>query len=191
MELAMPDDYLVHAARSDDVHEGRIWIKNDGLRSEIEGKRPILRIEAKGRSVYCEALCADSLYLDAFNDHLRGRGMKTIDFGRHPRLIFLSAWFRNELGLPADVVGREYPFDINVARGPLVGLWRYPRNHPQAVVRGSAMLGIIGAGLGVIGIGLGIGGFGQGLVNAQADLSAFFVALGAGLTVLGLWGMTR
>jgi hypothetical protein len=157
--------YEVHSALKDDSHEGRVWIKDERLRSKIDRKRRVVRIRTKdGKKIYCEALYADENY---FN---RWRGKRT-KFGAG-NVIFINGWYRYKLDIQD--IGKTKELDI--ALGNLWGkVYWYPRDHPQFMVLTTYMMGIIGLGLGVIGIGLG-------LVSLK-ELGAF---LGLGVVVVGI-----
>jgi hypothetical protein len=59
-----PDDYELHQVERDELHEEWVWVWNEKLKKDIEGRRPALLFEYKGNSVCCETLYADDRYLE-------------------------------------------------------------------------------------------------------------------------------
>jgi len=196
------DNYEVHMASSDDSNEGRILIKNKEL-EKIQGKRPIVCIKGVNfKPVYAEALYADDTYL-------KKRGMDMV-FGKNDNVIFISAWYRHKLRIEAKkfpVKGspKGSPVTTNLDIKPLSPLnlrailYRYPRDHPQAVVLTANMMGIIGFGLGVIGTGLGVVGihdwlekhFSTSFTNFSDPIGIVVLVIGFLITFLGFTGLIR
>lgn len=191
--------YAVHSSLSEDSNEGRIFILNKNLRSQLKGKREIVRIKRKdkkdAKSVYGEALYADGFYLEDWQEIWKKKGFVREDCN----LVFISEWHRLLLGTNIGEI-------IDLKIDPLKGLWKllallylYPRDHPQAVVRIASLLGFIGLGLGVIGVGLGVIGIKDWLAKIpttgfQAFLDGWILfglaalVIGAVITLLGLIG---
>jgi hypothetical protein len=59
-----PDDYELHQVEREELHEEWVWVWNEELEKDIEGRRPALLFEYKGNSVCCETLYADDRYLE-------------------------------------------------------------------------------------------------------------------------------
>jgi hypothetical protein len=53
--------YEVHTALRDDLNEGWMWVRDSGLKDQLQDQRRIVRIEFNSKKVYCEALYADEL----------------------------------------------------------------------------------------------------------------------------------
>jgi hypothetical protein len=178
--------YAIHTALSDDSNEGQIWIRPLQNKEEIENKRRIVRIKRKDAKpvVYSEVLFADDHYLE----HWKEKGINFGNSGPDYNVIFISAWYRRLLGIGNTPVILDN-LDVKPLR-PLnlpAFLYHYPRNHPQALVLGASMMGIIGFGLGVIGTGLGAIGINDWLAkNISPSLTNFSTPFGFVLCVLGL-----
>ena len=135
--------YEVHTALRDDLNEGWVWVRDSGLKDQLQDQRRIVRIEFNSKKVYCEALYVDDYYLDRFK----------IDSTKD--LIFINAWYRQRLGIPRDPCS-EQDLQIAVAKFPLLSQFCACLQHPQSVVFLATVLAILGLGLGIIGIGLGL-----------------------------------
>lgn len=141
--------YEVHPARSEDVNEARVWIKDSRLHEELHGRRRVVRITNSKKIVYCEALYADEYYITNYG----GRSCPLDP--QHDRLIFMSAWYRRLLGIEGQGC---VPITISLTAFPRSAWWqiRVCIGHPQLVVLVATVLGLIGLGLGLIGVGLGL-----------------------------------
>jgi hypothetical protein len=148
---ALTESYEVHSSLREDLNEGWIWIKDDGLKDKIEYRRRIVRIKTKNeKKVYCEALYIDDYYVKERKK--RGYG---IDFNKD-HLIFISGWYRQKLGIEREDIGCQRNLTITLPKLRLP-MWSLQAclQHPQIVVFLATVLAIIGLGLGVIAVGLG------------------------------------
>lgn len=184
MEIA----YEAHQALADESNEGWILIRPSPKDKKLgkackPGRRPIVRIKGKNfKAVYAEVLYADDTYLN--------KRKTDPNFCTHSdTLIFLSAWYRNLLGIENKLGSIKLDIKPVHPLALVALLYRYPRNHPQALVRAANMMAIIGVGLGFIGIGLGLLGIAQ-LLSTNIPGYLFCIA-GSGFTGTGFIGLIR
>jgi hypothetical protein len=69
------NEYWIHPALGDDFNAGVVWIRQSSLGKFLDGERRIVRIRTGtgGRSIHCEALWADSRYLERWIENLESR----------------------------------------------------------------------------------------------------------------------
>ena len=148
--------FEVWPALTDDSNEARVWIKAAELRTQLDGRRGVVRIRNGSQCVYGEALYADEYYLEQPHCGL--------DVSRED-LIFLNGWQRRVLAIkrgdgitpPSDALARV-PLTVEMEAFPRSVWWQLVlcTRHPQLVVLVATVLGLIGGGLGLIGVGLGM-----------------------------------
>jgi hypothetical protein len=196
-------EYRISPASRDDMNEGWVWVrwpeKDEGLRKKIEGRRRIVKIKKIKREagdakesepVYCEALYADPLFVERYNDYCKqhqssdqGTGSATMPpegegcqasevTGNNSKSedaesrIFISAWYRYLLGIQKAEEAKIDPrrsLEITIPEDLWQALyWQFLAcvRHPQIVVA-------LGTVLGLMGFFLGIGGFGLGLTGLK------------------------
>lgn len=179
------DSYEVHTALREDLNEGWIWIKNDVLKDKLQNQRPIVRINTENqKKVYCEALYVDHFYLKRFNGRMKCD---------HPincnkdRLIFISGWYRQILGIKHKDLGLQKNLTITLGKFPLSSLWHLWAclQHPQIVVFLGTALAIIGLGLGGIAVGLGLIAI-EDLCPSGRPVAIAFVLLGIAVCSFGI-----
>jgi hypothetical protein len=150
------------------------------LQRDLENRRRLVRIvcEDNKKTVYCEALYADPHYWERWTTE------KYPEYSSYPRLhdekkaddarvIFINGWYRKLLGIQNVATAKKakpVKMNVSIVKNSLflflvVWLYKYPFNHPQNLVRLTAMIAIIGLGLGLIRFGLGLWGL------AGSDLS--------------------
>lgn len=177
--------YIVHTSLRDDRNEGWVWIRNRCLKTELDGKRRIVRITAKpGKSIFCEALWADDWYMKKW-DKLWINTCTKVPLPNE-NLAFISAWYRRRLGIRR---GRQ-SLTIKYCKETPRPFWWQLRaclDHPQVVVRLATVLAIIGIGLGLIALGLGIVGVPDWRPYGSFCVGWFFMLLGVVVMVCGLW----
>lgn len=203
----MPEDgmgmnivFALHSALADDTHEGRIWIRpaDDeaglALRKALKNSRRLVRIRhvaaARIRTVYVEALYADTFYLR------RWEGKVTVSDATN--YLFASGWYRRNLGIERAGGNIELEVSLVSRRNLWALLYQYPRSHPQVLVLTTSMLGIIG--LGVIGMGLGLLGIKDWLATnilspylstIWPPVAGVACLIGFAITVIGFSGLIR
>src|SRR5262249_22642912 len=151
-----------HTALDADSNDGWVWIqppRDTKLFRTLErgGRRPIVRIKVKhGKVCYTEALKVDKFYLAKWEDLAFERQVRE-DQARErnerpperPRivlgtegetLIYLSAWYRQLLGINATRFPADVELDVKVPWWPcrLFAFYRYSLHHPQFGERVSA-----------------------------------------------------
>ena len=144
------DLYDVQKSLDDEKNGGWVWFRDPMLRS-MEGKRLIVRITAKtGRSVFCEALFADSRYMKKWCSvrNLPDYPIAPTDMN----LAFISQWYRSKLGI--DPLPQQLQVEYPESLTPLAWQVRACLDHPQIIVRLAAALGLIGL---AVGVGLALG----------------------------------
>jgi len=140
----------VYAALHEDIAQGFVWLKLDGLPN-----RGIVKItnEENGRKVFCEALGIDSNFLHRYNEGDRRRKIENSDSA-----IVMNQWFRAKLGsssAPLETQG-EYRLRATPANF-LWGRLRACLQHPQLAIRLSTWLSILGTLLGFLGLMIALG----------------------------------
>jgi len=138
--------YKVQAALREDLNEGWVW--GPDLKFE---QRPIVKITNldNKKTVYCEYLTINDNYIENYN-----RPKDTVEIKIGTNVITMNEWYRKRLGIPE--TKKEYNLTIATERARILAQIRMGLQHPQAVVRITTVLAIIGAILGVISIVLGI-----------------------------------
>lgn len=134
----------IFKARNFDLHQGWVWLKDDSIsfRSIVKIYNPSTR-----KSIYCEALQLDRNYLDSYK---KSTGREIVE--PYDSLV-ISAWYRYKLGgLNAQ---ENYSLTI-IECNSLWSKFMACLDHPQAIVRVSSWLGLIGVVLGSIGLFLGL-----------------------------------
>src|SRR5260221_5205006 len=192
----MERTYKAHQASADESNEGWILIRPSPEDKELcdtcqPGRRPIVRIKGtKFKPVYAEALLADRTYL---------KHRKEVETDSDTPLIFISAWYRNLFAmnkLESITLDIEPVSSLNL----VTLLYRYPRDHPQALVRAANMMAIIGFGLGVIGFGLGLVGINDWiktdtpiphLTNFSTPFGLVLLVVWLAIAILGIIGLIR
>ena len=141
----------IYASLDDDVGEGFVWLKKQGLPSR--GVVKISNLETS-RSVFCEALQLEDNFLKQYNNSPR--------YAIHnpESSIVMNGWYRARLG---DVqTQREYDLKI-VAADSTWGKVRACMDHPQVVVRVAVWLGVLSVVLGIVGFFLGVVSLSKGV----------------------------
>ena len=150
------ESYKVHTALREDLNEGWIWIKNEVLRDKLKDQRRIVCISTKNKKkIYCEALYVDYFYLKQFNRRKMCDNPINLN---EDRLIFISGWYRQILGIRQQDLCHQEDLTITLCKSSfLYVLWHLWAclQHPQVVVFLGIMLAIMGLGLGGIAVGLG------------------------------------
>jgi hypothetical protein len=107
---------------------------------------------------------------------------------KNVNVIFINEWYRNRLRIPTPQAKK--PVTQKLIVEPSYGvrlffayLYNYPFNHPQHLIRLTAMLVTIGIGLGIVGCGLGL----LGLIGSYKDLAYLLTPLGLILLVGGIF----
>jgi|HubBroStandDraft_6_1064221.scaffolds.fasta_scaffold925656_2 hypothetical protein len=148
-----PDDYKLHQVERGELHEEWIWIRSKGMKP-MEGRRSALLFsyksegESKSKSVCCETLYADDLYL--------GERRYPIEVGAADRenRVFMNAWYRHQLGIEQKQILKLIPLKVRRPRSSFQAMWwqlRACARHPQITVVMSTVLAVIGTGLGIVG----------------------------------------
>jgi hypothetical protein len=143
--------YHVHTSLDDDNDNGWIWFRDPGLQG-LAGKRLIVRVTANtGRSVFCDALYADSRYLEKWYAI-----WKTTNYPIPPadaNLAFISPWYRSKLGIEA--VPQHLQVEYRESLSPVAWQVHASLDHPQVALRSAAALALIGLAVGA-GLALGV-----------------------------------
>lgn len=173
--------YEVHTALRDDLNEGWVWVRDSGLKDQLQDQRRIVRIEFNGKKVYCEALYADKYYLKRFGERRVKDDLTEIPSDKD--LVFINGWYRQRLGIPRNSCS-EHDLQIEIAKFLVLSQFCACLQHPQSVVFLATVLAILGLGLGIIGVGLGLIGIkdlwctGQGVGIAFVIAGAIICAVG-------------
>ncbi len=179
------ESYEVHTALWEDLNEGWIWIKDDVLKDKLQDQRRIVRINTGNqKKVYCEALYVEPFYLKRFNERMKPD--HRINFSKD-RLIFISGWYRQILGIKLQGIGGQKNLTITPCKLPCSLLWhlRACLQHPQVVVFLGTILAIIGLGLGSIAVGLGFIAI-KDLCLLGKGVPLAFVSVGIVVGLLGI-----
>ena len=148
--------YEVHTALWEDLNEGWIWIKDEALKDKLQNQRRIVRINSENqKKVYSEALYVENFYLERFNERMKPEHRIP---SSKDRLIFISGWYRNILGIKVQEIRGQKNLTITPCKFPCSLMWQLSAclQHPQVVVFLGTNLAIIGLGLGGIAVGLGL-----------------------------------
>lgn len=133
----------VHLALSEDADTARVWVNGDF----VSGLCSPVRIQANGRSIYCDLRYATLPYITRYNQS-EECGDNDFDISREEPFVTLSEYYRNQLHVhEGDTVTMHFspaPF--------FYGSWRVCLTHPDCVTRFSAILGMLSVFLGVISI---------------------------------------
>jgi hypothetical protein len=144
------DLYDVHRSLDDEKNGGLVWFRDPMLQS-MESRRVIVRITAKtGRSVFCEALFADSRFMEKWCSIWKIPSYPIAPADTN--LAFISQWYRSKLGI--DPLPQQLQVEYLESLTPLAWQVFACLDHPQIIVRFGAALGLIGLAMGV-GLALG------------------------------------
>lgn len=154
-----PTTMKIYATLLDDVAEGFVWLKKDGI-----PPRCVVKITNKdnGRSVWCEALQFDTNFLNGYN-----RSQGTVEIDNPESSMVMSYWYRAKLGSPEAPLEtqKEYALDVGDANSVL-GKLRASISHPQLVVRVAAWLSLLSV---LLAIALGVPGLVLGVCSYRAS----------------------
>jgi len=165
------DEYEIHRALRNDINEGLVYIKSQrpALEADIGGGgRPILRITyenptKKKRVIYCEGrwFSTDYGYTEELKEKSKQVNPKCPDpdaLGHN--VMFISEWYRKHLlGIDGDkskILNIKRKLKVKVVKGiHLINayLFTYFFQHPQHIVRYSAMCFFVGLGVALTGLG--------------------------------------
>jgi len=136
--------YHVHTSLDDDKDNGWVRLRNPFLQG-LAGKRLIVQITSKtGGSVFCDALFADSRYLEKWYTI-----WKATNYPIPPpdaNLAFISPWYRSKLGI--DPLPQHLEVEYRESLSPLAWQLRVCLDHPQIAIRSVVGLGLIGLAVG-------------------------------------------
>ncbi|MFI5353201.1 MAG: hypothetical protein ACHQZS_09590 [Candidatus Binatales bacterium] len=150
------DQYVVHSALRDDMNEGWVWIRNSKHEKELDGKRRIVKLTARSKSIFCEALYADDWYMEKWFARWKATSQEAPPADEN--LAFISSWYRGRLGIIGNLPQRltmtiEYSVE---PRRPFWWQLYACLEHPQVVVLLATLLAVIGLGLGILALGLSV-----------------------------------
>ncbi len=180
--------YELHTVLRDDFNEGWIWVKDKNLQ-HLEGRRRIVKVGYKAKHIYCELLYATKRDINRFNEHFCPKIEAQKIEGEDSRLIFISTWYRNLLGIPKECLTEEICVSVKESNS-LRAYFCVCLQHPQAVVLLATVLAFIGVGLGFIGAGLGIIGIPEWRPVGEC-IGRAVVALGVLLSILSVLPLFR
>jgi hypothetical protein len=144
--------YRLYAALHEDIAEGFVWLKIDGIpaRCVVEIVNP-----TNNKSIFCEALQLEDNFLRRYKRDTGAKiGEEDLD-----SLLVVSYWYRERLGDRASPLKTyrtshaDYPLRIWIPDrwySRLFGKLRACQQHPQVVVRVSIYLGLLSVSLGLI-----------------------------------------
>ena len=157
----MPN-YKLYAALHENIAEGFVWFKCDGLPA-----RCIVKITYNDngcrRSIFCEALKFERNFLRLYNRrHCNQQPQYRIEgYESIASSMVMSYWYRARLGPGGKPLETQatYTFEIEPFDRWCNRWWgklRACTGHPQVVVRVGVWLGIISVWLGALGLGLSL-----------------------------------
>jgi hypothetical protein len=131
------------AALNEDAHQGWVWLQDSSLPT-----RSVIKITnlTNRKTIHCEALQIDDNFLSAYNQ------LPRISISKPDSAIVIGGWYRASLG------GLTTQEDVQLAIRSCNSMWGRLMaciDHPQAVVRVAAWLGLVSVGLGLLGVVLG------------------------------------
>ena len=136
-----PKRYKLFAALHEDIAEGFVWFRHDGLPARCVVKITYSN-NGRRRAVFCEALQVEGNFLRHYNQE-HTKKIKNEDDEILASPMVMNHWYRARLGQPEAPLEtqKEYPFEIKAANS-WWGRLRACLHHPQVVVRTAVRLGL-------------------------------------------------
>ena len=148
--------YTIYPCLYEDINSGIAWIPSGIIK---ERAIIIIKNEIKNESIYVDALSVDDNFINKWNEYsveeyiennkiLYRKKIKRKKVTNYDQYVYLNDWYRKKLHVKKY---EKIELKIEICNS-LIGDIFALLQHPQAVVRISSKLGLLGVILGLLGI---------------------------------------